>query len=203
MQDAYEQLGAFLRAQCDFPDAELARASRVFRPVAVPRGALLSRAGERPDRVAFIARGLARLYYTAADGTERTHGFRAENQLVCVYSAALRGEPAQMSIAAVEPCALLATSRAAFDELRAGHSSWRELTAGLTEQLYLQQEARHRELLLDDATTRYLRFVNGQPGLASRLTQALIASYIGVTPVALSRIRARLISVNDGAAARS
>jgi CRP-like cAMP-binding protein len=98
---------------------------------------------------------------------------------------------------------LCAASRAAFDELRAGHSSWRELTAGLTEELYLQQEARHRELLLDDAATRYLRFVNGQPGLASRLTQALIASSIGVTPVTLSRIRARLISVNDGATARS
>jgi CRP-like cAMP-binding protein len=202
MQDAYDQLGALLRAWCDVPDGELAKAGKVFRPVAVPRGALLARAGERPDRVAFIARGLARLYYTAAAGTERTYGFRAENQLVCAYSAALRGEPAQMSIAAVEPCALLVASRAAFDELRAGHSCWRELIARLTEQLYLQQEARQRELLLDDAATRYLSFVTGQPGLASRLTQALIASYVGVTPVALSRIRARLISVNDGAAAR-
>jgi CRP-like cAMP-binding protein len=69
--------------------------------------------------------------------------------------------------------------------------------------LYLRQEARQRELLLEDAATRCRGFVTGHPGLARRLTQAQIASYVGVTPVALSRIRGRLISVNDKAAARS
>jgi CRP-like cAMP-binding protein len=203
MPDAYAQLGAFLRGWCEFPDAELAKVRQVFRPVTAPRGVLLTMAGEHPDRVAFIAAGLVRLFYTAADGTERAHGFRAENQLVCAYSAVLRGEPAHMSIETVQPCELLVASRVAFDELRAGHWCWRELIARLTEQLYLQQEARQRELLLDDAATRYLSFITGQPGLAGRLTQALIASYVGVTPVALSRIRARLISVNDKAVARS
>lgn len=141
--------------------------------------------------------------YAAAEGTERTYGFRAENQLVCAYSAVLRGERAQMSIEAIEPWSVLVTSRAAFDELMAGHPCWRELIARLTEELYLQQEARQRELLLEDAATRYRSFVTKHPGLAQRLTQAQIASYVGVTPVALSRIRARLISVNDKAAARS
>ena len=201
--DAYGQLDAFLRGWCNFPDAELVRVRRVFRPLQVPRGALLTRAGERPDRVAFIVKGLVRLVYAAAGGTERAHGFRAENQLVCAYSAVLRGERAQMSIEAIEPCAMLVASREAFDELLAGHPCWRDLIARLTEQLYLQQEARQRELLLEDAASRYLSFVTGHPGLARRLTQAQIASYVGVTPVALSRIRARLISVNDKAAARS
>jgi CRP-like cAMP-binding protein len=202
MGEGYAQLDSFLRGWCDFPDAELQRARQVFRPLQFPRGALLTRAGERPARVAFIVKGLVRLLYAAADGTERAHGFRAENQLVCAYSAALRGEPAQLSIEAIEPCAVLAASREAFGELLAAHSCWRELTARLTEQLYLQQEARQRELLLEDAASRYLSFAASDPGLARRLTQAQIASYVGVTPVALSRIRARLISVNDKAAAR-
>jgi CRP-like cAMP-binding protein len=201
--DDFGRLDAFLRGWCDFPGAELAKARRVFRPVAVPRGALLTRAGEWPDRVAFIVAGLVRLVYATSDGTERTYGFRAENQLACAYSAVLRGERAQTSIEALERSSVLVTSRAAFDELTAGHRCWRELIARLTEDLYLQQEARQRELLLDDAATRYRGFVTGHPGLARRLTQAQIASYVGVTPVALSRIRGRLISVNDKAAARS
>jgi CRP-like cAMP-binding protein len=200
--DDFGRLDAFLRAWCDFPGAELAKARRVFRPAAVPRGALLTRAGEWPDRVAFIVTGLVRLVYSTADGTERTYGFRSENQLVCAYSAVLRGERAQMSIEALEPCSVLVTSRTAFDELTAGHRCWRELIARLTEDLYLQQEARQRELLVEDAATRYRSFVAGHPSLARRLTQAQIASYVGVTPVALSRIRSRLISVNDKAAAR-
>jgi CRP-like cAMP-binding protein len=203
MVDGYGNLDAFLRGWCDFPDAELARAHHVFRPLRVPRTALLTRAGERPGRVAFIVRGLVRLVYAAADGAERAHGFRTENQLVCAYSAALRGERSQISIEALEPCSLLVASRAAFDELVTGHPCWREMIAALTEQLYLRQEDRQRELLLQDAASRYLSFVTGEPGLARRLTQAQIASYVGVTPVALSRIRARLISVNDKAAVRS
>jgi CRP-like cAMP-binding protein len=203
MADHYAQLDAFLRGWCDFPDSELLRARPVFRPLRVPRGALLTRAGERPERVAFITRGLVRLVYAAADGRERAYGFRAENELVCAYSAVLRGERSELSIEAIEPCALLVASRVAFDELLAGHPCWREMIAGLTQQLYLRQEARQRELLLEDAASRYLSFVTGQPVLARRLTQAQIASYVGITPVALSRIRARLISVNDKEAALS
>jgi CRP-like cAMP-binding protein len=201
--DDFGRLDVFLRGWCDFPGAELAKAKRVFRPAAVPRGAFLTRAGERPDRVTFIVAGLVRIVYETAAGTERTYGFRAENHLVCAYSAVLRGERARMSIETLEPCSVLVTSRAAFDELTAGHRCWRELIARLTEDLYPRQEARQRELLLDDATTRYRGFVTEHPGLARRLTQAQIASYVGVTPVALSRIRGRLTSVNDKAATRS
>ena len=61
--DDFGRLEAFLRGWCDFPGAELAKARQVFRPAAVPRGALLTRAGERPDRVAFIVAGLVRLVY--------------------------------------------------------------------------------------------------------------------------------------------
>src|SRR5579859_8055070 len=109
--DDFGRLDAFLRRWCDFPSAELAKTRQVFRPLAVPRGALLTRAGERPNRVAFIVTGLVRLVYATADGTERTYGFRAENQLVCAYSAVLRGERAQLSIEALEPCSVLVTSR--------------------------------------------------------------------------------------------
>jgi CRP-like cAMP-binding protein len=203
MPDLFEQFDAFLGGWCEFPDDELAKTRQVFRPVTVPEGGFLTRAGDRSDRVAFIGRGLVRIYYTGTDGVERAHGFRTENHLVCAYSAALRGEPAHLSIQALEPCSLLVASRAAFEQLRAGHQCWRELTRRLTEELYLRQERRQRELLLDDAATRYLSFVTEHADLARRLTQRQIASYIGVTPVALSRIRTRLISVNDTAAVRS
>jgi CRP-like cAMP-binding protein len=202
MPDLYERFDAFLGGWCEFPDDELAKTRRVFRPAAVAEGGFLTRAGDRSDRIAFIGQGLVRLYYTGTDGAERAHGFRAENQLVCAYSAALRGEPAQVSIQALEPCALLVAPRVALDRLCAGHRCWRELVRRLTEQLYLQQERRQRELLLDDATTRYRSFLTEHAELAGRLTQRQIASYVGVTPVALSRIRARLISVNDAAAVR-
>jgi CRP-like cAMP-binding protein len=194
---AYERFERFMLRWCEFPDAEIAKARAVFEPGGVPRGALLVRAGDPPERVAFIVRGLVRLYAVGLDGTERTYGFRAEDELVCAYSAVLRGETSGMFIQALEPCSLLVASRAGFDELCAGHHSWRVLVARLTESLYVRQERRQAELLFDDATTRYRNFMVEQSALAWRLTQRQIASYVGVTPVALSRIRRTLTSVND------
>ena len=56
----------------------------------------------------------------------------------------------------------------------------------------MKKEKRESSLLLDDAQTRYIKFRNEYPGLESRIKQHLIASYLGITPVTLSRIRARL-----------
>jgi CRP-like cAMP-binding protein len=62
----------------------------------------------------------------------------------------------------------------------------------MTEQLFLDEERRHRELLTEDATTRYRTFLATEPGLVARLTQRQVAAYVGVTPEALSRIRTAL-----------
>ncbi|RFU40012.1 Crp/Fnr family transcriptional regulator [Actinomadura logoneensis] len=190
--DGYEALDRYLIRLADIPRDELPRTRQVFRPVALRRGEVLFRAGEPADKVAFVTRGLLALWYSAADGRERALGFRAEDELVCAYGAVLRGSPAHATAEALEDSTLLVASRPAFDRLCAGHPSWGRALARLTDRLYLQQEERQRALLLDDAETRYRDFLNAYPHLGGRLTQRQIASFVGVTPVALSRIRSRM-----------
>ncbi|MCP4271690.1 MAG: Crp/Fnr family transcriptional regulator, partial [Gammaproteobacteria bacterium] len=71
------------------------------------------------------------------------------------------------------------------------HRCWEKLGRLLAEQLYIKKETREAEFLLDDAETRYLNFQTNYPGLEDRLTQYHVASYLGITPVMLSRIRRR------------
>ncbi|NUR99531.1 MAG: Crp/Fnr family transcriptional regulator [Kribbellaceae bacterium] len=176
---------------------EADRGRRLFRAVRVGRGELFVRQGDPPNRVALVERGLFRLFGTDEGGNERTLAFRAEGELVCAYSAALRQEPSRIAIEALEPSEVLVAERPAYDVLVAENPGWQQLVAKLTEELYLRLDQRQRELLLDDASTRYQRFVADHGDLASRLTQRHIAAYVGVTPEALSRIRRRLISIND------
>lgn len=190
--DEYEALDRYLIRLADIPRSELPRTRQVFRPVSLRRGELLFRAGDPADKVAFMARGLIALWYSAADGRERALGFRTEDELVCAYGAVLRDSPAHATAEALEDSRLLIASRPAFDELCAGHPAWGRALAKLTDRLYLQQDERQRALLLDDAETRYRDFLDGYPHLAGRLTQRQIASFVGVTPVALSRIRSRM-----------
>ncbi|MEU4191119.1 Crp/Fnr family transcriptional regulator [Kribbella sp. NPDC026611] len=188
----------FLR---QLPDQDAERGRQVFRRRRVDRGELVVRVGDPPDRVAFVEQGLFRLYGTDDAGTERTLAFRAEGELVCAYSAALRREPSRIAIEALEPSWLMVAQRPEYDAMVAANPGWQQLVGRLTEALYLALERRQSDLLLTDAADRYTRFVTEHPALAARLTQRQIASYVGVTPEALSRIRRRLISINDGATA--
>ena len=185
---AYAALDAALRRWAPIPDAELARAHRIFRPRRVPARTLLQRAGEPAGAVSFIVRGLTRTYL-AGGGAERVRAFRAEGELVCAYAAALRRAPAAESIETLEECDLLSAARPAFDALCAGHPAWAAMRAAMTERLYLDEERRARDLLGAGAAERYRAFVAERPALAARLTQRQIAAYVGITPEALSRLR--------------
>jgi CRP-like cAMP-binding protein len=187
----------FDRFLAQLPAADADRGRALFRPARVERGELMVRAGDRPERVGFVERGLFRLYQTDAAGTERTLAFRAEGELVCAYSAALRQEPSRLTIEALESAELMVAPRSTYDALVRASLGWQALVARLTEALYLRVEQRQSELLLADATERYRLFLESHEDVAGRLTQRHIASYVGITPEALSRIRRRLISIND------
>jgi CRP-like cAMP-binding protein len=188
----YPALAAGLRRWADLPAGELTRARDAFRPVHRPAGTLLQRAGEPADRIWFVVRGLTRVFPGNGGGSDRTTAFRAEGELVCAYAAALHERPSPTSIETLEPSDLLVATRTAFRRLCDGDPAWARLVAAMTERRYVQEEARSRDLLTTDATTRYRRFLDDEPELAGRLTQRQIAGYVGVTPEALSRIRATL-----------
>jgi CRP-like cAMP-binding protein len=156
-----------------------------------PRGRCF-RPGEPAPRIGFIARGVLRFTVTDSDGRERILDFRAEDQLACAYSASVTGGPSAVSIEAVEPTWLMAISQRAFLRLLEERPAWRLATTRWAEERAIRHERRIRSLLLDDAATRYRRFLAEYPELARRLGQGQIAAYLGVTPETMSRIRGKL-----------
>lgn len=187
-----------LRALADVPDAELAKLGALFRTAALRRGAHLIRAGEMPGQLAFVEAGLLRLYYLDAEGREFTKSFCAEGEVVAAYSALLLSQPSRLSIEALEDTRLLVADYQDYEALSAGHPCWAAVNQRRAEALFIKKEQREAALLLDDAETRYRQFLADHPGLEARVRQHHIASYLGITPVALSRIRARLRRVNPG-----
>ena len=69
------------------------------------------------------------------------------------------------------------------------HECWNLLIKSLLESAYIKKEKREREFLLDSAEIRYKRFLKENSNLIDRIKQYQIASYLGITPVALSRIK--------------
>src|SRR5258708_16689019 len=188
----YEQFAHFLRSWADVPDAEIAKAIKIFQPVSVPKGGFLLRAGDVPDTLGFVVSGVMRSFFITSDGNEIARSFRVENSFVASYSAFFLGGPSRMFLQALKSTLLLVTPYRAYQELTAGHVCWQIMDRKLAQQLFIRLEQRESELLLDDATTRYLKFRADYPGLEDRVKQQHIASYLGITPVTLSRIRSQL-----------
>jgi CRP-like cAMP-binding protein len=188
------QLIAIVRSQINLTESEAAQAVCLFQTHTSKRGEFFIRAGDVPTTLGFVISGILRLYYVDADGNEFTKSFCAENSFVAAYSALLLKQPSRLFVQALEDTKLAIADYSAYRSLCESQKSLQQLNCKIAESLFIKKERRESTLLLDDAKTRYLNFLEEYPGLEARLKQHYIASYLGMTPVTLSRIRARLKS---------
>jgi CRP-like cAMP-binding protein len=189
---SYQQLFRFVQAMADVPDRELAQLVAIFRPAHLIQGQFFIQAGDIPQTLGFLVSGICRLYYIDDTGTEWTKSFCVANDVVAAYSALLLGETSPFFIQALTDCSLLVAQYTAYQAITSEHGCWQILKRKLAETLFIKKEKRESQLLLDDARTRYRKFLAEYPGLEAQVKQYHIASYLGITPVSLSRIRTQL-----------
>jgi len=150
--------------------------------------------GNKESRVGFILAGFMRHYYVH-DGEEKTTYFYFEDHLVSSYFSALTQAASQLTIQALTDCYLLefpyTTLLALFDKAK----SWERFGRRLAEYIALGLEERMVNLLILSPEERYLKlFHTSHNKILEKIPQHLVANYLGITPVSLSRIRQRVIS---------
>jgi CRP-like cAMP-binding protein len=145
--------------------------------------------GTVPQKFAFVNRGLFRYFYVNDKGNEFTKGFFSENSFIVSYTAMIRGVGSYYTIEALADAEILVIDYPKWKVMCNTHPCWNRLLIAMLEKGFAKKELRERELLLHSAEERYRSFLQEYPSLESRITQQLIASYLGITPVALSRIR--------------
>lgn len=156
------------------------------RPVA--EGEFLSEAGICQE-LFFIEQGVLRLVAQPGRGKEVTHSFRQAGQLCTVLASFETQVPTPLRIQAACPAQVLAIDKARLDALGRQLPYLPNLLAryvghALREKLHAQ-----RAYLGQDAASRYATFLRHQPVLARHVPQRMIASYLGITPQSLSRLR--------------
>lgn len=160
-------------------------------PKHLPKKEFLVRQGETCRHIAFINEGLLRLYYDV-EGEEHVRQFHFERSFCSEYQSFLTQKPAQMSLQALEDTSLLLISHHDMYALFAEHKEFERLGRILAEQAFIFVSQRFASMLLEDPEIRYQRLVQERPKVMQRVPQYMIASYLGITPQALSRIRKRL-----------
>ena len=194
--DPADKFFSFLRRMTPVPaeECQLLREMLVVRKV--PKGDLYLRAGDRTDRFAFVAQGLFRFYYAGEDGRDYTSWFAPENSFIPSYAMAAGKKASRFTVEALEDSTLAVFPFAVFAELEQSSQSARFITRTFLLYALNAQEEREASLICDDAETRYRNFTAQYPGLENRLKLHHIASYLGISPGSLSRIRKK--SGHDG-----
>jgi CRP-like cAMP-binding protein len=155
------------------------------------RGEHVLRGGERATDVIVVVHGLLREYFVLPDGTERTKAFIAEGELSGSLADLLVDAPSRAFIVAEEPSRLLVARYTAYRELARRLPAWDRLGRIALERLLVRKADREYELLALDAEARYAELARRYPGLEARVAARHVASYVGITPVHLSRLRRR------------
>lgn len=153
------------------------------------QGAWLLRAGTRAETCFLVTSGLVRELYVGDDGREHTRAFVAEGAMTGSLLDLLSGQPSVTYIQALEPTSTIAWPYGVFDALTARFIELNEAARRNAEQLYVRKTRREYEMLALPAAERYRRWLEEHADLDARVTRRDLASYLGMTPEHLSRLR--------------
>jgi CRP-like cAMP-binding protein len=147
--------------------------------------------GQVCKQVGFVTKGLMR-YYINHDGEEKTYAFSQENQYVCNYESFLPQSPSSKIIQALEDSDVLVISYNDLQKLYANVREGERFGRIAIEAVFLQILKDINSFYTETPEVRYERFLKNHADLQQRISQYYIASFIGVKPQSLSRIRKRI-----------
>ena len=189
---SFEVLQAYLMARATFSAEDLAFMRTVFIPRRLAAGEFLQRGGQVARHAAFVAHGCLRSFVIDAKGKEHIVQFAPEEWWLADAISLNTGTPSQYFFAAIEDSDLLLIDSQGQQQIVdriPGYSA--AMRAGLQKHAAVK-DLRIVKALSASAGERYLDFMRTFPTIAQRVPQWMVASYLGVSPETVSRIRKQL-----------
>jgi len=150
------------------------------------------------NKAYFVVSGTARSYYTDSSGVTITWSFHfntqasiSKNLFAVDYRAFLTNQPSSIAIETLSPLSVLVFSREAVNYLMEKSLVFERWMRKLDETAYMHMYDRAFTLLTMSATERYHKLLNEEPHLMQMFSNYYIASYLGIAPQSLSRIRSQ------------
>ena len=155
-------------------------------------GEHLIRQGDAAPYLFMVRTGLVKMFYVTAEGKEFVKSFLPEGSIAGSLSALLKGHPSRFSMTCLEPVEAELVSFKVMQDVFETDIAAMKFGFTFFQNMALRKEEREHDFLCLNPEDRYRGFVEENPELVQRITQADIARYLGITPVALSRIRKRM-----------
>lgn len=186
----------FLKTLGNLSDEELNFAMPYFIPEEIQKGAFYLKEGQISNKISFVEKGLFKLFYQL-NGEEKIMLFFSESQFMTDYFGFLTNTTSIRPIQALEDSVIYSIEKKNLNTLFDYSKNWERIGRQLAESAYVTSVMRANRLLHDDYNTRVKSFIDESPSLIQRVPQYMIASYLNMTPETLSRVKKRILKVEE------
>lgn len=170
------------------------RFSTLFTPKILKKGDYYIKEGQMAHEIGFLQTGILRGFYRNNKGAEYNKHFFLPYCFIGGYASLISKKSSLINQQALTDCNLLVANFKDIQDLYHTFRDIERMVSVVTEQLFIQKEKREIEIVLLDAEKRYQIFQKDFPSLEQQIPQYHIASYLGVSPTQLSRIRRKILN---------
>lgn len=173
-------------------DIDLCKAC--FELVLFPKNRVIEEAGTVPRYLYFVVKGFMRLFHHNENGDEVTTHINCPPGFLTSYFHFINQTVADENVECITECELLRITKANLDQLVSQSPAFKDFSILVFQQSLAYNEIRSRELATLTAEQRYKKLIENYPGIIHHVPVQYIASFLGMKPESLSRIRKRMLS---------
>ena len=185
----YHKLYAMISNYIKFEQKDKDLINSLFKYETVSKGTLLLETGKHTDRVFFIISGYMRYFKVIKTGEELIIHLFEPNNFATSVNSFFSEKKTEDTLQAITDCEYLYISKSDLEKLYSTNMKWQSFGRMLMESFLIEKEERIIDQLSLTAQDRYMKLMKSQPGIIKNIPIKYIASFIGIQPESLSRIR--------------
>lgn len=190
----HDKLIQYICSSQDFSHDEMEAVKRYFEPVIFSKNTVIEAAGKVPKYLYYIVSGYLRLFYTDQNGNEVTMHINCPPGFFTSYSHFIDKEISENNVECITDCELLRITKDDLDQLISESQAMKDFSISVFQKSITYNENRAMELSTLNAEQRYLKLLKDYPEIIQHVPIQYIASFLGMKPESLSRIRRRIIN---------
>jgi CRP-like cAMP-binding protein len=176
----------------DLDEEQTAVVRGIFKTIEIKKDMFFIQEGEKSTQIGMVLKGILRSFCIDEKGNDITKYFYTEGAKIFSYAAYLAQKESSYSIQALEDCEILVAKISDFERIVDGNYQLLLFFKKILDNILVMKEHHANSFVLLNSVDRYKQFLVEYPGLEKRVKQHQLASYLGITPVSLSRIRRKL-----------